>query len=262
MPNFHILDAGIGVSQNIGAVSDNPSPSQNSQITVRISNHDSPPSSPEKIPPENKSRGSFSPLQLENNNSPHAATNLIPATSSQSQTLSDLKKQRSMSRVKQHSPNQQEHSPSHNMKQQNNHNGPNSKASSISLGNNPHSAQPITVNSGVASFHNSATDSHTTLLKTASGRNSSKKNSTSRKSKSKAPVHPKSAGKSVHSSSSSSLKTQDNTDDHINVDTNSGNHHSPKKLGSRSSTNVKKFSAGTNEVVGPPQKKTGCCKIM
>ena len=251
MPNFHILDAGIGVSQNIRAVSDTPSPSQNSHITVRVSNHDSPSSSPEKISPENKSRGSFSPLQLENNNSPHAATSLIPANSSQSQTLSDLKKQRSMSRVKQHSPSQQEHSPSHNVKHQNIHTGTNSKAANANVVETP--GQLITVNSSVA-FHNQTTDSPTTLLKTSSGRNNSKKNSPSRKTKSKAPTHPKAVGKNVHSKTH-----KDNTEDHINID---ANHHSPKKLGSRSSTNVKKFSAGTNEVVGPPQKKTGCCKIM
>ena len=59
-----------------------------------------------------------------------------------------------------------------------------------------------------------------------------------------------------------SLRNEKKNTDNINVDPSTSNHRSPKKAGSRSSTNVKKYSAGTNEVVGPPQKKTGCCKIM
>ena len=253
---------GNGGSQNIGSLSDT-SPPRNSHITVRVTNHDSPSSSPEKISPENKTRGSnsFSPTQAIG--SSHAATNPVSATSQpQSQTLSDLKKQRSMSRVKQHSPNQQENSASNNIKNQSIQNGPHNKAASISHVNDSMvsiSGQSITANSSIA-FNHPDTESPTTLLKTSSSRNSGKKSS-SRKSKAKAPTHPKSAGRTPHSSSMSSKTQQENTDN-INIDTNIGNHRSPKKSSSRSSTNVKKFSASTNEVVGPPQKKNGCCKVM
>ena len=256
--NFKFTD-GSGESQHIGHLL-NSSPSRNSHITVRVTNHDSP-ASPDKASPENKNRGSksFSPTLV--SSSPHAATNSISSASQpQSQTLSDLKKQRSMSRVKQHSPNHPDNSSSNNSKDQSTSSNSHSKAASMSPGNDSITGQSISVNSSVA-FHSPNTDSPTTLLKTSSSRNSGKKTSTSRKSKAKAPIHPKSSGKNAHLSSTSSKNQHENTDN-INIDPNSTNHRSPKKSGSRSSTNVKKYSAGTNEVVGPPQKKTGCCKIM
>ena len=166
-----------------------------------------------------------------------------------------------MSRVKQHSPSQQENSASNNIKNQSIQNGPHNKAASISHVNDSMvsiSGQSTAANSSIA-FNAPDTESPTTLLKTSSSRTSGKKSS--RKSKAKAPTHPKSAGRTSHSSNMSSKTQQENTDN-INIDTNIGNHRSPKKSSSRSSTNVKKFSASTNEVVGPPQKKNGCCKVM
>ena len=254
----YVSDA-FGGNQNVSILSDS-SPSRNSQITVRVTNHDSP-ASTEKISPDSKSRGSNLYSITQTSSPSNAAPNSAPtAAQPQSQTLSDLKKQRSMSRVKQHSPSQPENSSSNNGKNQSTPNGPHSKAANISRGNDSIGGQSITVNSAVT-FHSQNTDSPTTLLKTSSSRNSSKKNSTSRKSKAKAPTHPKSVAKNAHSSNSSSKHQHENTDN-INVDPSTSNHRSPKKAGSRSSTNVKKYSAGTNEVVGPPQKKTGCCKIM
>ena len=243
-----------GGSTSVGQLSDS-SPSRNSHITVKVTNHDTPSSSPEKISPENKIRGSnsFSPTQM--SGSVHASLNTISTTSQpQSQTLSDLKKQRSMSRVKQHSPNHD--TSGSTVVNQTTPNGPHSKSASISRVSESPSGQSINMNSSVT-FHSHSTESPTTLLKTSSSRNNEKKGS-SRKSKSKAPTHPKSAAKNVRSSS----KSQQENSENINIDSNSGNHRSSKKSSSRSSSNVKKYSAGTNEVVGPPQKQTGCCKVM
>ena len=242
-----------GGSPSDGRIVD-PSHSRNSHITVKVTNHDTPSSSPEKISPENKMRGSnsFTPAQMSGTS--HASINSISTSSQpQSQTLSDLKKQRSMSRVKQHSPNQD--NTSNTVVNQSSPNSPNNKATSISLVGDSLPAQSLNMNSSI-SFHSQSTESPTTLLKTSSSRNNEKKGS-SRKSKAKAPTHPKATGKNVRSS-----KSQQENSDNINVDSNSGNHRSSKKSSSRTSSNVKKYSAGTNEVVGPPQKKTGCCRVM
>ena len=249
---FTFPDANGG-SPSVGQIL-NSSPSRNSHVTVKVTNHDVPSSSPEKISPENKMRASnsFTPAQMSGNS--HTSLNSISTTSQpQSQTLSDLKKQRSMSRVKQHSPNQD--SSSNAVLNQSSPNGPNSKAANISLVGDSLPAQSLNLNSSI-SFHSQNTESPTTLLKTSSSRNNEKKGS-SRKSKAKAPTHPKASGKNVRSS-----KSQQENSDNINIDSNSGNHRSSKKSSSRSSSNVKKYSAGTNEVVGPPQKKTGCCRVM
>jgi len=252
-PRQHGNQDANGGSPSVGQIL-NPSPSRNSHITVKVTNHDTSSSSPEKISPENKMRASnsFTPAQMSGNS--HTSLNSISNTSQpQSQTLSDLKKQRSMSRVKQHSPNQD--SSSNAVVNQSSPNGPNSKAANISLVGDPLPAQSLNLNSSI-SFHSQNTESPTTLLKTSSSRNNEKKGS-SRKSKAKAPTHPKAPGKNVRSS-----KSQQENSDNINIDSNSGNHRSSKKSSSRSSSNVKKYSAGTNEVVGPPQKKTGCCRVM
>ena len=227
-------------------------------MTVRV-NYDSTSSSPEKVSPDIKGRNlnSFSPTQNTNSSPSQATTNSSASASTpQSQTLSDLKKQRSMSRVKHsNSSQQQETSPSNNIK--NETNSPNSTAANVTLTNHVNSVQNMPASSKPA-LQSPTTDSPSTLLKTSSSRKS-KNNSTSRKSKSKAPTHPKAAGKSSRSGAS---KHQHENSDDINIDRNVGSHHSQKKFGARSSTGVKKFSAATNEVVGPPQKRTGCCKVM
>ena len=109
------LSDAFGGNQNVSILSDS-SPSRNSQITVRVTNHDSP-ASTEKISPDSKSRGSNLYSITQTSSPSNAAPNSAPtAAQPQSQTLSDLKKQRSMSRVKQHSPSQPENSSSNNGK--------------------------------------------------------------------------------------------------------------------------------------------------
>ena len=201
-------------------------------------------------------RGSNSFTPTHASGSSHPSINTISTSSQpQSQTLSDLKKQRSMSRVKQHSPNHD--SSTNTLVNQTTPNGANSKVASVGLVSDVLPNQSVNMNSSVT-FHSQNSESPTTLLKTSSSRSSDNKKGSSRKSKAKAPTHPKSASKNVRSSSKSHQENSDN----INIDSSSGNHRSSKKSSSRSSSNVKKYSAGTNEVVGPPQKKNGCCRVM
>jgi len=253
-PRLHGNQDTNGGSPSIGNTIDT-SPSRNSHITVKVTNHDTPASSPEKISPESKMRGSNSFTPTHVSGASHPSINTISTSSQpQSQTLSDLKKQRSMSRVKQHSPNHD--SSTNTLVNQTTPNGANSKVASVGLVSDVLPNQSVNMNSSVT-FHSQNSESPTTLLKTSSSRSSDKKGS-SRKSKAKAPTHPKSASKNVRSSS----KSQQENSDNINIDSSSGNHRSSKKSSSRSSSNVKKYSAGTNEVVGPPQKKNGCCRVM